>query len=206
MSESSEFTKLCNPDREEESNLASVRYVEPVVRFCAVITRHSSARKWAMDRLSSQWGGIQVTSAEIPFEAGGYYTSTMGSELIKTLVAFDGFQDPAGLSDWKHQTNDWEIAYAAESEHPEPRPLNLDPGYTTQAKLVLATTKDRDHRIYLKDGMFAEVTLNYVGKLWQHHRWSYPSYRTQEVADFANECRRRLRVHLKETRQFRTKL
>lgn len=205
MSESFEFTKLCNPNREEESNLASVRYVEPVVRFCAVITRHPSARQWAMERLSSQWGGIQVMSTEIPFEAGGYYTATMGAELTKTLVAFDGFQDPAGLSDWKHQTNELEIAYAAESEHPEPRPLNLDPGYTTQAKLVLATTKDRDHRIYLKDGMFAEVTLNYVGKQWQHHRWSYPSYRTEEVADFANQCRRRLRMHLKETRQFRTK-
>ncbi len=152
MSMSSESTKLCNLDREEEPHLASVRYVEPVVRFCAVITRHPAARQWALERLSDQWGSIQVMSSEIPFEAGGYYTPTMGAELTKTMVAFDGFQDPAGLSDWKHQTNDWEIAYAAESNHPEPRPLNLDPGYTTQAKLVLATTKDRDHRIYLKDG------------------------------------------------------
>jgi hypothetical protein len=186
--------------------LASVRFVEPVVRFCAVITRHPSARQWAMDHLQRQWGGIQCASAPIPFEAGGYYTPTMGSDLIKTLIAWEGFQDPAELADWKHQSNAWEEAYAAESDDPETRPLNLDPGYVTQAKLVLATTKDRDHRIYLRDGMFAEVTLTYVGKRWQHHRWSYPSYRTEEVASFASECRKRLRAHLKETKQFRIRL
>ena len=72
------------------------------------------------------------------------------------------------------------------------RPLNLDPGYITQAKLVLATTKDRDHRIYLRDGIFAEITLNYTAKRWVHHRWSYPDYRTGEVAEFALACRNRL--------------
>ncbi len=183
--------------------MASIRLVEPVVRFCAVITRHESARHWAIQRIAEQWGAVQITSVEIPFEAGGYYTPTMGNDLKKTLVALDGFVDPAGLADWKHQTNEWEDRYAAESDDSDERPLNLDPGYMTQAKLVLATTKDRDHRIYLRDGMFAEVTLTYVGKSWRHHRWSYPSYRTDEVARFAEECRNRLRQHLRETRQFR---
>lgn len=202
-SSASESNNLCLPDREEEPNLASVRFVEPVVRFCAVISRHQGATQWALQQIGEQWGGVQFVSDEIPFEAGGYYTPTMGSELTKTLIASEGFQDPAGLADWKHLTNRWEASYAAQSDHPEPRPLNLDPGYITQAKLVLATTKDRDHRIYLRDGMFAEVTLTYVAKRWQHHRWSYPSYRTEEVASFAHECRRRLREHLKATKQFR---
>ena len=183
--------------------MASIRSVEPVVRFCAVITRHPPARQWAVRQIAAAWGDVQVESGEIPFEAGGYYTPTMGSGLTKTLIAVDGFVDPAGLADWKHQTNQWEQSYADQSAHTEPRPLNLDPGYVTQAKLVLATTKDRDHRIYLRDGMFAEVTLTYVGKSWQHHRWSYPSYRTEEVAAFADQCRQRLREHLRQTRQFR---
>jgi hypothetical protein len=183
--------------------VADVRLVEPVVRFCALITRHDSARQWAIEQIAESWGAVQVTSVEIPFEAGGFYTPTMGQELKKTLVAFGEFADPADLAGWKHQTNAWEATCAAGSSYPDQRPLNLDPGYMTQAKLVLATTKDRDHRIYLRDGMFAEVTLNYVGKCWQHHRWSYPSYRTEGVAKFAAECRQRLRQHLRETRQFR---
>ena len=163
-----------------------------------MISRHDEARQWAVEKLSGLWGPVTLESPAIRFEAGGYYTPTMGEGLNKTLVAFDGFQDPAELADWKHLTNDLERQYARESNHAEPRPLNLDPGYTTQAKLVLATTKDRDHRIYLRDGMFAEVTLTYVGKQWQNHRWSYPTYRTEEVASFATDCRNTLREHLKQ--------
>lgn len=198
-----QFNSLQQIYAEEEPGVASIRTVEPVVRFCAVITRHEAARQWAVARIAESWGAMCVRSAEIPFAAGGFYTASMGSDLTKSLLAFDGFVDPGGLADWKHQTNLWEAEYAEASDHPEHRPLNLDPGYMSQAKLVLATTKDRDHRIYLRDGMFAEVTLTYVGKSWQHHRWSYPSYRTDEVAEFASACRDRLRQHLRETRQFR---
>lgn len=183
--------------------MSAARFIEPVVRFCAVITHHEAAREWAISRLADQWGKATNCSSEIPFEAGGYYTPSMGSGLKKSLIAVAGFADPGRLADWKKETNQWELEYTSACQHEEERPLNLDPGYMTQAKLVLATTKDRDHRLYLRDGMFAEVTLTYVGKLWQHHRWTYPSYRTAEVAEFANQCRADLRQHLKETRQFR---
>ena len=183
--------------------MADVRFVEPVVRICAVITRYDQARTWAVDRLTESWGNCVLKSDLIPFQAGGFCTPTMGTDLQKMLVAVAGFSDPGELADWKLQTNDWELQYAGQSSHDEPRPLNLDPGYMTQAKLVLATTKDRDHRIYLRSGMFAEVTLTYVGRQWQHHRWTYPSYRTAEVAQFASQCRDLLRRHLQQTRQFR---
>jgi hypothetical protein len=70
--------------------------------------------------------------------------------------------DPGRLAEIKRLTNEWEAEYAALEIHPEPRPLNLDPGYITAAKLVLASTKDQGHRIYLRDGIFAEVTLRFV--------------------------------------------
>ena len=60
--------------------------------------------------------------------------------------------DPAELPLLKRRSNDWETEYRDSHPHPEARPLNLDPGYLTEAKLVLATTKDRDHRIYLSQG------------------------------------------------------
>jgi hypothetical protein len=184
--------------------VADVRWVEPVIRICAVITRHGVARQWAIDRLTEVWGPMLGVTPPIAFEAGGYYTSTMGADLKKVLVAMAEVTDPSELADWKHQTNKWEAEYAEGRPMTESRPLNLDPGYVTQAKLVLATTKDRDHRIYLRDGMFAEVTLNYVGKQWQHHRWTYPSYCRQEVAEFADNCRRELRKYLRANRQFRS--
>ncbi len=183
--------------------MAEVQLVEPVVRFCGIISRHADAHQWAIDLISAQWGSPVLQSPPIPFEAGGYYRASMGDELLKTLVAFEGFHDPGGLADWKLATNQWEADYASISPHADARPINLDPGYTSQAKLVLATTKDRDHRIYLRNGIFAEVTLTYVHKKWEHHRWSYPTYRGVEVAKFAQQCRENLRAHLKDAKQFR---
>ncbi|EMB18331.1 DUF4416 family protein [Rhodopirellula europaea] len=183
--------------------MSEIRLIEPVVRFCAVISRHQEARQWAKQRLAERWGELGEKGESSPFEAGGFYQPEMGDGLTKELIGIAQFADPAGLADWKNVTNEWESEYASLSDHPEPRPLNLDPGYVSQAKLVLATIKDRDHRIYLRDGIFAEVTLNYVGGRWIHHRWSYPDYRTETVARFAANCRARLRQHLKATGGFR---
>ncbi|MCC9644087.1 DUF4416 family protein [Rhodopirellula sp. JC740] len=183
--------------------MGELRLVEPVVRFCAVISRHESARQWAKQRLAGRWGELAETGPPCPFEAGGFYEHEMGDGLVKELVAITAFADPGGLADWKTETNQWEAEFAEEFDGAESRPLNLDPGYVSQAKLVLATIKDRDHRIYLREGIFAEVTLNYVGKRWIHHRWSYPDYRSDAVANFAADCRARLREHLKATGGFR---
>ncbi|TWU16405.1 DUF4416 family protein [Allorhodopirellula heiligendammensis] len=183
--------------------MAQPRLIEPVVRFCAVISRHAEARQWAQERLREHWGAAAEVSAPAAFTAGGFYDAEMGVGLAKVLMAFENFADPGGLADWKLLTNEWEREYAQSSDHAEQRPLNLDPGYITQAKLVLATIKDRDHRLYLHDGIFAEVTLNYMGGRWIHHRWSYPDYRTDQVAEFAMTCRERLRAHLLQTGGFR---
>ena len=182
--------------------MAQREMVEPVVRICAVISRHESVLDWASKQLTAFWGDL-LCSSDHPFTAGGFYTPSMGEDLVKRLVAFETLSDPAGLADWKLWTNELEQKCAAEQTHPESRPLNLDPGYISQAKLVLATTKDRDHRIYLRDGIFAEVTLNYMAKRWVHHRWTYPDFRTEAVAAFAGECRVYLRKQIQQSGEFR---
>jgi len=183
--------------------MAAIRPVEPVMRFCAVIAGDERSRQWGIDRLRRQWGDVAEVTAPAPFEAGGFYDAAMGAGLQKVLVGMSVPCNPAGLADWKSTTNRWEDEWAEQADAPVPRPLNLDPGYVTQAKLVLATTKDRDHRLYLRDGMFAEVTLNYVAGRWVHHRWTYPDYRTEQVKAFAQRCRDRLRTHLQAGGGFR---
>lgn len=186
----------------ESSVVAEVLSVEPVIRFCAVISNDDQVRQAAIETLSQVWGRVRVRSEVLPFEAGGYYAAAMGENLKKQWVAFGDPADPAGLADWKHHSNRIEADFAAE-RWPQSRPLNLDPGYITQAKLVLATTKDRDHRLYLRDGMFAEITLTYTAKRWVHHRWTYPDYRGEATARFATACRNLLRDHLRSQSGFR---
>lgn len=194
--------------------MADVRDPEPVIFFTSVISRYPEARCWAITRLAERFGELLCQTDPMPFEASGYYRREMGDDLQKVIVAFSQPVDPVGLADWKLWTNQLEALYASECQEGrqtseagtpigEPRPLNLDSGYVTQAKLVLATTKDRDHRIYLRGGIFAEVTLSYTRKRWTDHRWTYPDYRTEEVYRFAEACRLRLREHLAETRRWR---
>lgn len=157
-----------------------------------------------MQTIAERWGPPAELSSPAAFTAGGFYEDQMGDGLIKQFVAIQELSDPEGLADWKTETNQWEAEAARHFPKDHPRPLNLDPGYLSQAKLVLATIKDRDHRLYLRKGIFAEVTLNFMGGRWIHHRWTYPDYRAGEVLEFATQCRRRLRQHLIDSGGFRT--
>ena len=102
----------------------------------------------------------------------------------------------------KLATNQVEAAFAAEARpagrppHAPQRPLNLDPGYVTESKLVLASTKDFAHRVYLGDGIYAEVTLTYAGGRWRPHEHTFPDYASGAYDSFLARAREALRRQL----------
>jgi hypothetical protein len=165
----------------------------PVVLLLAVISRYQEALGWTIERATSAWGPIALQSPTFDFRETNYYEATMGPNLGKTFLAFERLADPADVGDWKFLTGDWEAEYARVGRHVEARPLNLDPGYITPAKLVLASTKDHAHRIYLGHGMYAEVTLYYKGGGWQFRDWTFPDYRRADYHAFFSEVRNFLR-------------
>lgn len=173
--------------------MASPSLPKPVLLLCAVISRYDEANAWARHALEHRFGPIALRSEPFDHRETTYYTSTMGPDLKKWFLAFSRSADSAGLPDWKLSTNALEADYAVLARHPEPRPLNLDPGYLTEAKLVLATTKDRDHRIYLRDGIYAEVTLRYQAGEWKSQPWTYPDYQRADYHAFFMRCREFLR-------------
>ena len=169
--------------------MGSPTFASPVAILLATISRHDDALSWACARITQHWGPIALRSATFNFDETDYYTEEMGPGLGKTFVVIDAPGDSAGLTDWKLLTNQWEHEYAALGLHGESRPLNLDPGYVTPAKLVLASTKDYAHRIYLRDGIFAEITLMYRGGRWQHHDFTFPDYRRADIQAFMEQAR-----------------
>jgi hypothetical protein len=164
----------------------------------AAFSRHPEALAWARRRACEAWGPIEAESEAFAFRETPYYDATMGSGLQKVFFAFAWLGDPASLAETKLTTNRWEEEYAAVAGHPEPRPLNLDPGYLTLGKLVLASTKDFAHRIYLARGIYAEVTLYYRQGGWQHHQWTFTDYRRSDYQAFFSQVRESLHRKLRE--------
>ena len=158
----------------------------------AAFSRYNEALSWARDRAVLEWGDPVLESEPFTFRETEYYQRTMGDDLKKVFWTFAPGFEPADLPDVKLATNAWEKEFARESGKTETRPLNIDPGYLNLGKLILASTKDFTHRIYLAQGIFAEVTLYYQRGQWEHHRWTFPDYRRDDYQAFFSECRQYL--------------
>ena len=179
--------------------MAEISQHRPVLLLLAAFSRNDKTLDWARERASQHWGPIELEIARFVHDETTYYSASMGTDLKKTFFAFKGLIDPAELPELKIQAYDWEQEYAGLGNYQEQRPLNLDPGYLTEAKLVLATAKDRDHRIYLKKGIYAEVTLFYRSGAWQKRPWTYPDYQRADYHEFFTRCREYLRQQLRQT-------
>ena len=173
--------------------MAAIQPHRPVLLILAAFSRHAEALTWARQTAEDAWGSVALESERFDHRETTYYAATMGSDLQKTFFAFESLVDPAELVECKETTNQWELDYHQLGRHSEPRPLNLDPGYLTEAKLILATTKDRDHRIYLDRGIYAENTLYFYHGAWQPRPWTYPDYQRADYHQFFGRCREYLR-------------
>src|SRR5262249_5769815 len=123
------------------------------------------------------------------FNQTAYYEPEMGPDLHKQFFAFRDLVAPDSLPAIKTHTNALEVELSEVRAYPEPRPLNLDPGHLSLGKFLLATSKDQAHRIYLRDGIFAEVTLHYQAGAYEPWPWTYADYRQDCVHAFLNEAR-----------------
>ncbi len=170
---------------------------KPVLLITAITSRHPEALQWVAETAAAQWGPIVKTSPVFDFTETDFYTDSMGTDLKKQFIAFERLLDPGNIAPTKHLSNQWEQEFATANAYPEQRPVNIDPGYISEAKLVLVTTKDRDHRIYLREGIFAEVTLHFRGGKWTFSRWTYPDYQRSDFQEFFTECRQWLRERIR---------
>lgn len=126
----------------------------------------------ARGALVGLFGPVDYRSEVLPFDNTSYYEREFGPNLVREILAFSTLIAPQHLAETKLKTNELERTWMVDGK----RMVNLDPGYVNLGKLVLATTKDYSHRIYLGDGIYGEVTLKYEHGDFRAWEWTYPDY------------------------------
>ncbi len=169
--------------------MAIPRLPELEMLLVAAFSRHENALDWARARLEQEYGPILLTSPPFAFNQTEYYEKEMGSGLRKVFLVFRNLRAAEELPAIKLRTNALEQELASRGGFPENRPLNLDPGLLSLGKFILATTKDQAHRLYLRDGIYAEVTLRFQDGHFHPWSWTYADYRQLEVLSFLERAR-----------------
>ena len=152
--------------------MGQIRQPRPVKLIVSMFTGDRTLLGLARSALDSRFGRIDYESELLPFDHTSYYEPEFGAGLLRQVVAFAELIDPGRLADVKRTTNDMEMAQAVGGR----RRVNLDPGYVSLSKMVLATTKDYSHRVYIGRGIHAEVTLHYRKGAFCPWPWTYPDY------------------------------
>lgn len=147
----------------------------------------------AEDIFVKKFGPIDYKSPVISFDYTGYYEKEFGGPLKRIFISFKKSISPEKIAKIKVLTNSIEEKLSVDKK----RLINIDPGYVSDSKLILATTKDYFHRIYLNHGIYAEVTLKWRKLGFEPFEWTYPDYRSKEYVSILNTIRNNYMRHEK---------
>jgi len=160
---------------------------EPVKLFMSLIGMEDDVVHQGVKDLRSAFGEADRISERLPFDLTDYYTPEMGRPLFRHFITFERLIPIPILPDIKRATNRLEEKYAARDGK---RRINIDPGYMCLEHVILASTKGYTHRPYLRDGIYADLTLIYRHKSFQPLEWTYPDYRQQGIIALFNQFRK----------------
>ena len=173
--------------------MGKVRTPEPVTPIASVFTPDEGLFEPVRQILSERLGSCIYESLVLPFTHTDYYTAEMGQDLKRRIFVFAELIKPSELSALKHWSNSLEQGWAVSSK----RRVNIDVGYISLGKLVLASTKNHSHRLYLGDGIYGEVTLRFARGQFEPWPWTYPDYASCEYRKICDEIRKLHRQKLR---------
>ncbi|NWF52546.1 MAG: DUF4416 family protein [Nitrospirae bacterium] len=169
-----------------------IRKPELVLPFISTIYSNSNTFYHSKEILKNIFGEILLISPTFQWDYSTYYKDEIGWPLQRQFIFFKSLIDPGLLADIKLKTNEIEASLSTEGK----RNINLDPGYLTLSKVVLASTKNYAHRIYLGKGIYAEVTLIYKDYTYRPHLFTYRDYQDKTHIDLFLKAREILKKML----------
>jgi hypothetical protein len=178
------------------NSYGKIRTPSPVKLFVGVLTSTPEILPEVEERLANLFGTIDSRSGQFPFDLTHYYDEETGHPIYRYFLSFSDMIDPSEIAAVKVKTNDLESGLACKYCDVL-RPVNLDPGYLEQSKIVLASTKNFYHRILISGGIYAEVTLHYEDGEWRVFPWTFPDYKSGRYNNFFSSLRDLYRTQLK---------
>ncbi len=148
----------------------------------------------AQAALDKRFGPIDHLVGPFPFAYTDYYASEMGKPIERYFATLERLADPEAIAKVKIESNHLEASLARPDNT---RRVNFDPGLLSLSSLILATTKAQAHRIPLRDGIYAELTLLLHRDRTEALPWTYPDYAGAEYADAILHMRRRLKDQIR---------
>jgi hypothetical protein len=179
--------------------VGAIHSATPVKLFVGILTSFPEVLAKVEARLGEVFGVIDTRSPIYPFENTHYYDEEMGSPIKRCFLGFSDLILPDCVAGVKRRTNELEQEFAGE-DFGVKRPVNLDPGYVELSKIVLASTKNFYHRLYLSDGIYGEVTLHYESGAWRSFPWTFPDFKSGCYDDYFYQLRALYRDTLKSAR------
>jgi len=143
--------------------------------------------------LSARFGPTDFISSWMPFDYTSYYEREMGAPLFRRFFAFEKLIQQGTLAQIKVSTNQIEQHYGRDGK----RNVNIDPGYLVQERFVLASGKNYSHRIYLSEGIYADLTLIYHQGRFQQLPWTYPDYADRPILRVLERIRHKYVLDMK---------
>ncbi|MFQ5648796.1 MAG: DUF4416 family protein [bacterium] len=170
---------------EKNSSGFSLRSPDPVKFVLAVTYREPGLVQEALEPFSHECGKPDCNSPAFVFNHTRYYEKEMGQDLSKQFMSFENLGNREKLVELKL------LALSVEQSltQNQKRRVNLDPAYLELAKLVVASTKNFAHRIYLANGIYGDVQLQYRNGGFIPNSWTYADYRSDLMTEFLTRVR-----------------
>ncbi|MFC1480329.1 DUF4416 family protein [Candidatus Omnitrophota bacterium] len=169
---------------------------KPVKLVASIIFKEDKSLNCAEEKLKKIYGRLENIEKTLPFDYTDYYSEEFGSPLQRKLICFKKPVNGENVSKIKLVANTIEDSFRSGGK----RTVNIDPGYVTEAKLVLLTTKDYTHRVYVGRRIFAESTLFFQDGTFKPWPWTYPDYASRELLSYFNKVREIYMQSIKENR------
>lgn len=152
---------------------ASFVQPEPVKVLVAVLWNEPTSLESALSQLRAEWGELDVSGPDRAFDTTDFYVEEMGANLVRRLVSHVDLVSPDFLATAKRRCQRIEEELSINGR----RRVNLDVGYLDHNKIVLASLKAAGQKIYLDQGVYADLTARFSAGRYRPFEWTFPDLR-----------------------------